>query len=35
MEVVIGNKFILGKKIGGGSFGNIYEGIIQLIIIIL
>ena len=30
MEVIVGNKYILGKRLGGGSFGNIFEGNIYL-----
>jgi len=27
MEAVIGAQFILGKKIGNGAFGTIFEGV--------
>jgi len=27
METIIGDKFILGKRIGKGAFGEIYSGI--------
>lgn len=27
MEIVLGNRYYLGKKIGSGAFGTIYEGI--------
>jgi len=27
MEVILANRYILGKKIGSGAFGVIYEGI--------
>jgi len=27
MEVIVGSKYILGKRIGAGSFGHIFEGI--------
>lgn len=27
MEVVLGNRYYLGRKIGSGAFGTIYEGI--------
>lgn len=26
MEIVLGNRYYLGKKIGSGAFGTIYEG---------
>ena len=26
MEAVLGGKYILGKKIGNGAFGTIFEG---------
>ena len=26
MEVVVGGKYFQGRKIGSGSFGQIYEG---------
>lgn len=26
MEAIIGGQFILGKKIGNGAFGTIFEG---------
>lgn len=29
MEPRVGNKFRLGRKIGGGSFGEIYLGSLQ------
>ena len=27
MELRVGNKYRLGGKIGGGSFGEIYQGV--------
>jgi len=27
MEAVLGGEFILGKKIGNGAFGTIFEGV--------
>ena len=27
MELRVGNKYRLGRKIGGGSFGDIYQGV--------
>lgn len=27
MEIVVGGTYLLGKLIGNGSFGSIYEGI--------
>ena len=27
MEAVIGSQFIIGKKIGNGAFGTIFEGV--------
>jgi hypothetical protein len=32
MEPRVGNKFRLGRKIGGGSFGEIYLGILFILI---
>ncbi len=26
MDIVVGDKYVLGKKIGKGAFGEIYEG---------
>jgi hypothetical protein len=26
MEIVLGQKYVLGKKVGHGAFGEIYEG---------
>ena len=31
MELRVGNKYRLGRKIGSGSFGDIYLGIFNLI----
>ena len=33
MDIRIANKYRLGRKIGGGSFGDIYLGKIYLLII--
>ena len=27
MDLRVGNKYRLGRKIGGGSFGDIYQGV--------
>lgn len=30
MEILVGNRYYLGRKIGNGAFGTIYEGTIYL-----
>lgn len=35
MELRVGNKYRLGRKIGSGSFGDIYLGMIQLCLVYL